>query len=245
VSTAERQRVDDAARILGPQAERDVPLGPMTTYRVGGSAALFARPASLDDLAAITRACDATGLPILVVGRGSNLLVADVGFVGIAVSLSLLGTGIEIGSGPTDDESAGPVLVRAGGAVALPVLARRTVAASLTGFEWAVGVPGTVGGGVRMNAGGHGSDMAATLIDVELFDLRRGESVTLPAAALAAPGARGVPASLSGARVYVTTWDYDGGYRALQRDSAPFAVGGGDPARDVRVMDDSVVIRLP
>jgi UDP-N-acetylmuramate dehydrogenase len=189
VSTAERQRVDDAARILGSQAERDVPLGPMTTYRVGGSAALFARPASLDDLAAVTRACDATGLPILVVGRGSNLLVADVGFVGIAVSLSLLGTGIEIGTGPTDDgptddESAGPVLVRAGGAVALPVLARRTVAASLTGFEWAVGVPGTVGGGVRMNAGGHGSDMAATLIDVELFDLRRGEPVTLPAAAL-------------------------------------------------------------
>ena len=70
-------------------------------------------------------------------------------------------------------------------------------------------------------------------------------TLTLPAAALAAPGARGVPASLSGARVYVTTWDYDGGYRALQRDSAPFAVGGGDPARDARVMDDSVVIRLP
>lgn len=194
MSTADRQRVDDAARILGPQAERDVPLGPMTTYRVGGSAALFARPASLDDLRAVTRACDATGLPILVVGRGSNLLVADVGFVGIAVSLSLLGTGIEIGSDPTVDEPADhdpadhepavPVLVRAGGAVALPVLARRTVAASLTGFEWAVGVPGTVGGGVRMNAGGHGSDMAASLVDVELFDLRRGERVTLPAAAL-------------------------------------------------------------
>ena len=189
MSTVEGQRVDDAARILGPQAERDVPLGPMTTYRVGGSAALFARPASLDDLRAVTRACDATGLPILVVGRGSNLLVADAGFVGIAVSLSLLGTGIEIGTGPagdgpTDHDPAAPVLVRAGGAVALPVLARRTVAASLTGFEWAVGVPGTVGGGVRMNAGGHGSDMTASLVDVELFDLRRGELVTLPAAAL-------------------------------------------------------------
>ncbi|MEY4230681.1 MAG: UDP-N-acetylenolpyruvoylglucosamine reductase, partial [Actinomycetota bacterium] len=123
----------------------------------------------------------------------------DVGFVGIAVSLALLGTGIEIGSGPTDDDRtsdrlagehlagdgpAAPVLVSAGGAVALPVLARRTVAASLTGFEWAVGVPGTVGGGVRMNAGGHGSDMAASLVDVDLFDLRRGELVTLPAAAL-------------------------------------------------------------
>jgi UDP-N-acetylmuramate dehydrogenase len=58
--------------------------------------------------------------------------------------------------------------------VALPVLARRTVAAGLAGFEWAVGVPGSIGGGVRMNAGGHGSDMAACLVGVDLFDLLRG-----------------------------------------------------------------------
>jgi UDP-N-acetylmuramate dehydrogenase len=56
----------------------------------------------------------------------------------------------------------------------LPVLARRTVAAGLTGFEWAVGVPGSVGGGVRMNAGGHGSDIAASLVDIDLFDLSVG-----------------------------------------------------------------------
>jgi hypothetical protein len=68
---------------------------------------------------------------------------------------------------------------------------------------------------------------------------RQTVTFTLPAAVLGPTG------SLSGARVLVTTWDYDGGYRALQRDSAPFAVGGGDPARDARVMDDSVVIRLP
>jgi UDP-N-acetylmuramate dehydrogenase len=74
--------------------------------------------------------------------------------------------------------------VVAGGAVALPVLARRTVAAGLSGFEWAVGVPGTVGGGVRMNAGGHGSDMAASLVDVEVFDLLRGGGTTLTAAQL-------------------------------------------------------------
>ena len=64
-------------------------------------------------------------------------------------------------------------------------------------------------------------------------------TLTLPAAAL------GLPATLSGARVYVTTWDYDGGYRALQGEAAPFAMGGGDPARDPRVMDDSAVITLP
>jgi UDP-N-acetylmuramate dehydrogenase len=61
--------------------------------------------------------------------------------------------------------------VRAGGGAALPVLARRTAALGLQGFEWAVGVPGSVGGAVRMNAGGHGSDIAACLVDVEVLDL--------------------------------------------------------------------------
>ena len=74
-----------------------------------------------------------------------------------------------IAVGPADSD--GRVVVTAGGGVALPVLARRTAAASVTGFEWAVGVPGSVGGAVRMNAGGHGSDMAAALVDVDVFDL--------------------------------------------------------------------------
>jgi UDP-N-acetylmuramate dehydrogenase len=60
-------------------------------------------------------------------------------------------------------------------AAALPVVARRTAAAGLTGFEWAVGVPGSIGGAVRMNAGGHGSDMAAVLARVRVVDLRSGE----------------------------------------------------------------------
>ena len=101
---------------------------------------------------------------MLVVGRGSNLLVADTGFAGIAVSVADLAGAIAIGDEP---ETA----VTAGGGVALPVLARRTAAAGLRGFEWAVGVPGSVGGAVRMNAGGHGSDMAACVLDVEVFDV--------------------------------------------------------------------------
>jgi hypothetical protein len=68
---------------------------------------------------------------------------------------------------------------------------------------------------------------------------RRTVTFTIPAAAL------GDPASLSGARVHVTTWDYDGGYRALAREAAPFTFGGGDPARDPKVIDASAVIRLP
>jgi len=74
--------------------------------------------------------------------------------------------------------------VRAGGAASLPVVARRTVAAGLTGFEWAVGVPGSIGGAVRMNAGGHGSDMAEALVRVRVVDLGTGEDVDVATAEL-------------------------------------------------------------
>ena len=174
------ERIEQAAQMLGHLAERDVPLAPMTTYRVGGRAAVFVRPRSLDDLTTLARAWRATGLPMLVVGRGSNLLVADAGHPGIAVSLADLRNDIDVSAFDGSDRA----VVAAGGAVALPVLARRTVAAGLTGFEWAVGVPGSVGGGVRMNAGGHGSDMAASLIDVDVFDLSHGAAERLPADAL-------------------------------------------------------------
>ncbi len=169
-----------AADRLGDLAERDVPLGPMTTYRVGGQADLFVRLRSTADLAAVVAARHASGLPLLVVGRGSNLLIADAGFRGIAISAADITGWFEL-----DVEAA---RVAAGSGVLLPVLARRTAAAGLTGFEWAVGVPGSIGGAVRMNAGGHGSDMAASLVDVTVADLGAapGEPVVsdVPAAAL-------------------------------------------------------------
>jgi UDP-N-acetylmuramate dehydrogenase len=158
--------VDAAAAVLGHLARRDAPLGPLTTYRVGGPAALLVEAADEQALRVVAKAVQASGLPVLVVGRGSNLLVADAGFPGIAVSLGEGFSGIEA-TGTT---------VRAGGAVSLPVLARRTAALGLTGLEWAVGVPGSVGGGVRMNAGGHGSDISRTLRCARLFDLHTGEA---------------------------------------------------------------------
>lgn len=166
--------LDRAAAALGERGRRDVPLGPMTTYRVGGPAALFVAVDSEDDLRALHAAVEASGLPVLVVGKGSNLLVADRGFGGIAVALGEAFGEIDI-DGTT---------VRAGGAAALPVVARRTAKAGLTGFEWAVGVPGSIGGAVRMNAGGHGSDMAASLVRVRVVDLRSGQDDVVPAAQL-------------------------------------------------------------
>ena len=172
-------RVERAAAVLGDRAERDVALAPLTTYRVGGSAALMARPRTVADLALVAEALAVSGLPVLVVGRGSNLLVADSGFAGLAVSLAHLGADVAATMGA--DPSGPPhqaaqyrvegTQVVAEAMTALPQLARRLVAESLTGFEWAVGVPGSIGGAVRMNAGGHGSDMQACLVEVELFDL--------------------------------------------------------------------------
>lgn len=156
------ERLRHAASDLGPLARIDEPLGPLTTYRVGGSAAVFVNPVSLDDLRQVAAAVARYDLPVLIVGRGSNLLVADAGFAGVAMSLADWADGIEVSG----------VDVHSGSAVALPVLARRTAAAGLTGFEWAVGVPGSIGGAVRMNAGGHGSDIAACIARAEIFDLR-------------------------------------------------------------------------
>ena len=103
-------------------------------------------------------------LDILVIGRGSNLLISDQGFEGIVVILS---------------ESFGEIVINGhdvivGGAVPLPVLARKTVNEKLSGLEWMVGVPGSVGGAIRMNAGGHGSDTSRSLVTAQIMDMRTG-----------------------------------------------------------------------
>ena len=129
-------------------------------------------PATISDRVGV--AALASGLDVLPIGRGSNMLVAEAGFDGIAVTLIDLAETLDI------DTSSGVVTVSAGSL--LPVVARRTAAAGLTGFEWAVGVPGSIGGAVRMNAGGHGSDMARSLIDVTVVDLAAASERTIPAA---------------------------------------------------------------
>lgn len=167
-----RRPTDDELRraeeILGDLAVRDAPLAPFTTYRLGGPASIYVHAESIDDLHHITAALYDTHLPLLVIGRGSNLLVSDEGFRGLAITLGAFAEGISL------PESGAEPLAVFGGSVALPVAARQSVHRGLTGFEWAVGVPGTVGGAVRMNAGGHGSDMAASLRRVRVYHLRKG-----------------------------------------------------------------------
>ena len=152
-------------------ATADEPLAPFTTYKLGGPAAVLASPRVESELALVGDVARESGLPVLVIGRGSNLLVADSGFAGIVVSLAAMGEWIEFHD----------TVVHASAAVVLPVLARRCSHAGLSGFEWAVGVPGSIGGAVRMNAGGHGSDMAASLLGVHVYDLLVARKAWVPA----------------------------------------------------------------
>ena len=166
------EAIDHAFGLFNAKAKRNVDLSQYTTYKVGGTAALHMLLTSIDDLYLVSAVLAEVPLPILVIGRGSNLLVSDSGFQGLALTISGLADYVDL---PNRDEDPGiePIALF-GGSVALPVAARQSVARGLTGFEWGVGVPGSVGGAVRMNAGGHGSDMASSLTSVRMFHLRKG-----------------------------------------------------------------------
>lgn len=178
-------------------------LARFNTYRTGGPAQLMLTVNDLADLITVAHAivreaaeAGVSAIPVLVLGRGSNLLVADRGFDGLVV---MLGDGFQrfridntknavredvdtedTAKEDVDTEDTVEVTtVTAGGGVRMPVLARACADAGLSGFEWAVGVPGTVGGAVRMNAGCHGSDISEVLVSVDVFDLESGLVSTL------------------------------------------------------------------
>ena len=166
---------DAAARLtaaLGRPVERDVSFASLTTYGLGGPAAVLVRARDEEDLAAVAGALPA-GIPFLCVGRGSNLLVADEGFAGVAVLLD--GPLAELSIVPdTGDRGAGVIV--AGGGVRLPVLARQAAAAGWGGVEFFAGIPGSVGGAVRMNAGGHGKETVEVLRRAWVIDVGAGRS---------------------------------------------------------------------
>lgn len=133
--------------------EHDVRLARHTTIGTGGPARAFARPETVDELHETLVYAREQGLPVAVVGLGSNLLVADAGFDGLAVKLA----GVLARAEARDE------LLVAGGGAPNAVALHRARAAALGGFEFACAIPGTAGGGVRMNAGAYGSDWAAIL----------------------------------------------------------------------------------
>ena len=166
------EAIEHAFVLFKSKAKRNVDLSQFTTYKVGGTAALHMMVSSIDDLYLVSSVLAEVELPILVIGRGSNLLISDSGFKGLALTIGGLADYVDLPN--RDEEPEVEPIALFGGSVALPVAARQSVARGLTGFEWGVGVPGSVGGAVRMNAGGHGSDMASSLTSVRMFHLRKG-----------------------------------------------------------------------
>lgn len=162
--------VDALARALEEalpgRVRRGAPLAPLTTYRLGGPAAVLVEPGGPDDVGAIADALqDERDVPLLVLGRGSNTVVSDEGWPGLVVHAS--GGLASIGSGP--DETT----VVAGAGTSMPQLANWAARRGLTGLEFLVSIPGSVGGGVRMNAGAHGSEIADRLVAATVLDLER------------------------------------------------------------------------
>lgn len=150
----------------------DEPLARHTTYRIGGPADLYVECNTLADLSLLTEVLAEEGVPWTVIGRGSNLLVADAGYRGAAVVLGgefarLDFHGYE--SVPTDGDAPERVPVTAGGAVMLSRLVQGAFGLGLAGLEFAVGTPGTVGGAVRMNAGTRSAWFGSLVDSVTLF----------------------------------------------------------------------------
>lgn len=144
------------------------PLARHTSYRIGGPADLLVRPDTLDELGVVVREAAEAGLPLTLLGGGSNMLVGDGGIRGVVVKL---------GRGFRSVAWRG-TSVRAGAAVQLGKLARAGAERGLAGLEHAEGIPGTVGGALFMNAGAYGGETAGAVESVDCID-PRGAAVTL------------------------------------------------------------------
>ena len=158
-------------RRIGVKTSRDEPLARFTTMRVGGPADLFATVHNGHELRALVRFARSRELPHTILGRGSNVVIADAGIRGLVIQDRAEGTRID-----------GERLVAEAG-VAMARAATETQKAGLSGLEFGLAIPGTVGGAVWANAGAHESDVAAVLESADVL-LADGTEARLPAAEL-------------------------------------------------------------
>ena len=141
-------------QILVPErVKADEPMSRHTTFRTGGPADFFVEPETVEELKGVLDLCRRKDVPFCILGNGSNLLVGDKGYRGVMVFLGR----------SWDTVSVEGKILRAGAGALLAAAARQALTHSLTGFEFAAGIPGTVGGAVVMNAGAYGSEMCSVL----------------------------------------------------------------------------------
>jgi UDP-N-acetylmuramate dehydrogenase len=169
-SLAEAERILRAA--LGQRLKLSFPLASLTSFRLGGPAALYVEAQSDADLAAASEAIRSAGIRWTIIGKGSNLLVSDSGFAGLVLRL---------GKGYRWVAREGDRLV-AGGAEPLPALSGVALSHSLAGLEFGVAIPASLGGAVKMNAGAHTRSMADVLERVDLYSIPNGERTPVAAA---------------------------------------------------------------
>lgn len=142
--------------------QRDFDLARLTTIRTGGKAELFARAGSIEELERLLAWAGTERIKVGVVGSGSNLLVADAGVEGLVVKLDRELSKVELER----------TRIRCGGGARLPSVSARAAQAGLTGIEFGVNIPGTVGGAVRMNANAYGGELARVLEWVDVVSER-------------------------------------------------------------------------
>ena len=156
-------RLDELARERGIELQADVALAPLTTLRVGGPADRMAAPASVEELIAVVRLAADAGVPAFLLGKGSDIVVADAGIRGLVVRPRA--DGVRISDG----------MVTAEAGTSMTALAKRCAAEGLDGFAWGISIPGSVGGAVWANAGAHGGEMAQVLTEVAVLEPGAGE----------------------------------------------------------------------
>ncbi|HEY5532420.1 MAG TPA: UDP-N-acetylmuramate dehydrogenase [Candidatus Anoxymicrobiaceae bacterium] len=149
------------ADIDNAKVERDFPLSRFTTWKVGGPARFVIEVRTGRALVQVLGACASAGLPVMTLGNGSNVLFSDSGYRGVVLRLTGEFALVETGA----------LEIAAGGGAGLGVLVARASRAGLTGLEFAVGIPGTVGGAVMTNAGAFSGSCASLLARVETMDL--------------------------------------------------------------------------
>ncbi len=168
--TAGIERLDVLAADRGIVLELDAPLAPLTTLRVGGPADRLAAPGSVDELVALLEIAAEAGTPVFMLGKGSDVVVADEGIRGLVIRPRAGGVAVD------------GTHVRAEAGTAMAGLARRCAREGLAGFDWAISIPGSFGGAIWANAGAHGGDMAGVVREVDVFDPGRGGRRALTAA---------------------------------------------------------------
>jgi UDP-N-acetylmuramate dehydrogenase len=141
-----------------------------TAARLGGPADWMVITREMDELIQVVTAAWAADIPVRIIGGGANILVSDKGVRGLVVINKV--NEIEFGDWHNDDGCERNVSATSG--VAMTFLARKCASLGLSGMEWAVNVPGTVGGAIVNNAGAHGGDMAASVCDVVILDAEKG-----------------------------------------------------------------------